>query len=141
MLRFEKSLDHCLSRLEERYRDLHPDIDWSAHDEIESIASASGSFHASNNTPNHRVRFGGHVVQERKAEKLRTKMINLEQENQKLKQQLQQMERLLALNGTKESLQQERDGGREEKNGLNEGNLAFTEGDVWNLVHSNITDS
>ena len=74
----------CLNRLEERYRDLHPDIDWSTHDEIESIASASGSFPAWSTS---RLRFGGHVGQERKAEKLRTKVISLESENQKLKQQ------------------------------------------------------
>lgn len=131
MIRFEKSLDHCLSRLEERYRDLHPDFDWSAHDDIESIVSTSGSFHASSNTPNHRVRFGGHVGQERKVEKLRTKMINLEQENQKLKQQLQQMERLLNLSGSKGSTQ-EKDGEKEEKKNIND----LTEGDLWNLVRS-----
>lgn len=136
MLRFETSLDHCLSRLEERYRDLHPEIDSSAYDEIESIASASGSYHASSNTPsNHRVRFGGNVVQERKAEKLRTKVINLEQENQRLKQQMQQMEKLLLLNGSKES-SKPNNGDSDEKKSLDEGNLTLTEGDIWNLVRS-----
>ncbi|CAB9499538.1 Patatin-like phospholipase domain-containing protein [Seminavis robusta] len=134
MLRFERALDGCLTRLEERYRDLHPDIDWSAHDEIESIASASGSFPTSSITPS-RVRFGGHVVQERKAEKLRTKVITLEQENQKLKQQLQQMEKLMAINGAKASMEREKDG--EEKKTLDEGNVnELSEGAIWNLVRS-----
>lgn len=124
MIRLEKALDTCLGRLEERYRDLHPEIDWAAHDEIESIAS--GSYPASSTTPN-RVRFGGIGVvgQERKAEKMRTKMMSLEQENQKLKQQLQQMEKLLALNAAKE-------GDKENRTG--EGQVTLTEGDVWNLV-------
>jgi predicted RNase H-like nuclease (RuvC/YqgF family) len=134
MIRLEKSLDNCLRRLEERYRDLHPDVDWATHDEIESIASASGSFHASSQTANHRVRFGGHVVQERKAEKLRTKVINLEQENQKLKQQLQQLEkRLVSNDGSKETIQL-KDGESEEKKSLDVENL--TEGDIWSLVRS-----
>ena len=134
MLRFEKALDSCLSRLEERYRDLHPDIDWSAHDEIESIAS--GSFPASSITPN-RVRFGGHVVQERKAEKLRTKVITLEQENQKLKQQLQQMQKLLSMQGAKEPKNRDRGSEREEKKSPEENaHMNLTEGELWNLVKS-----
>lgn len=124
-----------MSRLEERYRDLHPDVDWSTHDEIESIASLSGSLPTSSITPN-RVRFGGHVVQERKAEKLRTKVITLEQENQKLKQQLQQMEKLLALNGAKEAQKKDRDSDREEKKSV-DGEVTLTEGAIWNLVRSN----
>ena len=130
MLRFEKSLDICLNRLEERYRDLHPEIDWSAHDEIESIASASGSYPASSITS--RVRFGinGQVGQERKAEKLRTKVISLESENQKLKQQLQQMEKLMKLQN------KDNDSDKEEKKGQDEGNVVMTEGEVWNLVRS-----
>ena len=130
MLRFEKSLDVCLNRLEERYRDLHPEIDWSTHDEIESIASASGSYPASSITS--RVRFGvnGQVGQERKAEKLRTKVISLETENQKLRQQLQQMEKLMKLQN------RDNDSGKEEKKGQDEGSVAMTEGEVWNLVRS-----
>lgn len=123
----------CLNRLEERYRDLHPDIDWSTHDEIESIASASGSFPASSTS---RVRFGGHVGQERKAEKLRTKVISLESENQKLKQQLQQMEKLLSINGAKEGQNRDRDSDKEEKKRQDEGHAVLTEGEVWNLVRS-----
>jgi hypothetical protein len=137
MLRFERALDGCLHRLEERYRNLHPDIDWSTHDEIESIASASGSYPTSSTTPG-RVRFGGHVVQERNAEKLRTKVITLEQENQKLKLQLQQMEKLLAISGAKENQSRERsrERGNEEKKSLDEGHVTLTEGDIWNLVRS-----
>jgi len=108
---------------------MHP-----AHDEIESIAS--GSFPASSVTPN-RVRFSGHVVQERKAEKLRTKVINLEQENQKLKQQLQQMEKLMAMNAAKETKSRDRDSPREEeKKSVDDSGMALTEGQVWNLVRS-----
>lgn len=128
MLRFEKSLDICLNRLEERYRDLHPEIDWSTHDEIESIASASGSYH---NSSISRVRFGGHVGQERKAEKLRTKVISLESENQKLKQQLQQMEKLLSINGVKGN--KDKDSDKEETNSKD---AVLTEGELWNLVRS-----
>jgi len=136
MLRFERSLDFCLNRLEERYRDLHPEIDWSARDEIESIASASGSFPAPSSASQSRVRFG-HIGQERKAEKLRTKVFTLESENQKLKQQLQQMEKLLAINGMKEGQTREVD---EKK--MQDGNVVLaegeiTEGEVWNLVKSN----
>ena len=138
MLRFERALDGCLNRLEERYRNLHPDIDWSTHDEIESIASASGSYPTSSSITPGRVRFGGHFVHERKAEKLRTKVITLEQENQKLKLQLQQMEKLLAINGAKETLSRDRSREREneEKKGLDEGQVTLTEGDIWNLVRS-----
>lgn len=125
-----------MNRLEERYRNLHPDIDWEARDEIESIASASSSFLASSVTPS-KVRFCGHVVQERKAEKLRTKVITLEQENQKLKQQLQQMEKLMAINGAKESHSNEAgNDSKEEKKSLDEGHVTLTEGDIWNLVRS-----
>jgi predicted RNase H-like nuclease (RuvC/YqgF family) len=135
MLRFEKALDTTLNRLEERYRDLHPDIDWSAHDEIESIASASSSFIASSLTPS-KVRFSAGPGQERKAEKLRTKVLTLEQENQKLKQQLQQMEKLLAINGAKALQNSEgSNDGKEEKKSLDEG-LTLSEGDIWNLVRS-----
>jgi valyl-tRNA synthetase len=138
MLRHEKALDSCLDRLEARYRELHPEIDWSVRDEIESIASASSSFPASSVTPK-RVSFSGHVVHERKAEKLRSKVMTLEQENQKLKQQLQQMEKLLAKES--QSKENEKDENREEKKeeihkGLDVRGVPMTEGGIWNLVRS-----
>jgi len=89
MIRLEKALDHCLARLQERFRDLYPDF---GNDDIESIASSSlpstSLLHASN-----RVRFVGRENNE--TEKYRQKMVSLENENTSLKQQILQLQQLL----------------------------------------------
>ena len=62
------------------------------------------------------------------------KVQSLEQENQKLKQQLAQMQKLMAISGASKDVQSG-DGGneyKEEKKSLDE----LTEGDIWNLVRS-----
>ena len=89
MIRLERSLDDCIARLEERCRQLNPDqSDWSFNgDDIESIASSS--FPSSSIARG--VRFVG--KSDREAERLKHKVISLERENDKLKQQLEMMER------------------------------------------------
>ena len=91
MMRLERSLDDCIARLEERYRQMNPDqSDWSFNgDDVESIASSS--LPASSVARG--VRFVGRS--DREAERLKHKVMSLERENDKLKQQLEIMERKL----------------------------------------------
>lgn len=86
MTRLESALDACLSRLQERFKTLIPESDWSGHDEVDSIASSSfTNTHISN-----RVRFIGSG---RESERLKHKVMTLERENLFLRQRVEDMER------------------------------------------------
>ena len=141
MIRLEKALDECLITLEQRVRELHPDVDWSNHDDIESIASSSLMPHSST-----RVRIIGRppsilASRDREAEQARQKMSTLERENQELKEQLAEMQKLLAQKSASsgESPKDQNESENEEKkesasNSVRASVSDGEEGGVWNLV-------
>lgn len=94
MIRFERALDKTLARLEERWRLLTPDMDWSHHDgdDVESIASSS--LPTSVSTRRFHFVSGG-----REAERLKRKVITLERENQTMKSEVDQMKEVLRQHG------------------------------------------
>jgi len=137
MIRLEKALDECLISLEQRVRELHPDADWSNHDDIESIASSSLMLNSST-----RVRIIGRPPsggRDREAEHVRQKMASLEQENKSLREQLAEMQKLLSKNGTStsESPKGQKEAEDEEKKETSSVRASLSdgaEGGVWNLV-------
>lgn len=89
MIRLEKALDDSLARLEDRLRTLHPEGDWSFHDDVDSIASSANILSASSS----RVRIvgpppPGFSSSFRETERVRRKMDSLVEENKGLKDQL-----------------------------------------------------
>lgn len=90
MIRLEKALDDSLARLEERLRSLHPEGEWSFHEDVDSIASSSNLVSASSGA---KVRIvgpppPGFSSTYRETERMRRKMESLEGENKELKQYL-----------------------------------------------------
>lgn len=100
MIRLERALDHSLRRLDERYMLLTPEHDLDLFDDVESIVS--GSLHAS--SISNRVRFIGSG---REAERLKHKVIKLEQENVALRRQLEDMQKKLSQKESGESVPSE----------------------------------
>ena len=93
MIRLETSLDECLLRLEERLRQQRPDVEWSAHDEIESIASGSAMISSA------RVRIIGRPPSggvSARSDNDRSRIRALEDENQSLRRELEEMRMKLA---------------------------------------------
>lgn len=142
MIRLEKSLDDCLARLESRMRMLNPEIDWSIHDDIESIES--GSIGA--NVPSSgslRVRISGRppiggTLRDREPEKLRRRICCLEQENQKLQDELERLQHVM-VNGSKPETILSNDDEKGSQNTAATGKTAMSdgsEGAVWNIVRS-----
>jgi TAG lipase/steryl ester hydrolase/phospholipase A2/LPA acyltransferase len=89
MIRLEKALDDSLARLEDRIRRLHPDGDWSFHDDVDSIASSSNIL----SSGSARVRIvgpppPGFSSTFRETERMRRKMETLEEENRELRDTL-----------------------------------------------------
>lgn len=87
MIRLEKALDDSLARLEDRLRSLHPEGDWSFHEDVDSIASSTNVLSTSSGA---RVRIVGRPPPGfsntyRETERMRRKMENLEDENRELK--------------------------------------------------------
>lgn len=128
MIRLEHALDKALARLEERWRNLTPDMDWSYRDgdDVESIASSSHPLSSIR-----RIQFSTSV---REAECLKQKVISLERENQTLKQELERMKGMLRQHGF--SIE-EPESGEEKKEVAADGEsstLSLDEKDVWKLV-------
>lgn len=81
-LRLEKALDDCLSRLESQMRANNPDMDWSANDEVDSIASNSI-------VSTSRVRIiGKPFPRNSEPPALRLRYSSLERENQQLREEV-----------------------------------------------------
>jgi predicted acylesterase/phospholipase RssA len=128
MIRLEHALDKTLACLEDRWRNLTPDMDWSHHDgdDVESIASSSH--------PHSSIRRIHFSTSGREAESLKQKVISLEQENQTLNQELQRMKEMLRQHGF--SIE-EPDSDEEKKEVAPDGKsntLSLDEKDVWKLV-------
>lgn len=127
MIRFERALDKTLARLEERWRALTPDMDWSQYDgdDVESIASSSLP-------PIRRIHLAGGGGRE--SERLKKKVISLERENHELRQELQQVKDFLEEQGftieTSTSSEEKKEG----STGSESTNLSLNEKDVWRLV-------
>jgi hypothetical protein len=148
MIRLEKALDDCLARLEARIRSIHPESDWSTHDDIESIESSS--MVASSSV--HRVRIVGRpsnglTLRDRDNERLRRIVSGLERENQQLRDELERMRNGIQASRKVEDLREALDdqglsiatnpedevipqGTRSEATTLSDG----SEGLIWNLV-------
>ena len=92
MLRFEHAIDKTLARLEDRWRMLTPDMDWSQYDgdDVESLASNSLP-------PIRRIHLAGGGGRE--SERLKRKVLSLERENQSLRQDLHRAIELLEQQG------------------------------------------
>jgi predicted acylesterase/phospholipase RssA len=142
MIRLEKALDECLTRLEDRARALQPDSDWSNHDDVESIASSSYMALGSAN----RVRIVGRppsAIRERDSERVRQKVGNLEHENLELRKQVEELQHMLAKNSSgsvapveskeKETNAADQDPGHPSLS-------AGSEGAIWNLVQRSTSD-
>ncbi len=131
MLRFEHTIDKTLARLEERWRMLTPDMDWSQYDgdDVESLASSSLP-------PVRRIHFAGGGVRE--SERLKRKVISLERENQSLRQDLDRAIELLEQQGI--SGEKFASSSSEEKKEATTASLdsntnpSLDEKDVWRLV-------
>lgn len=137
MVRMERALDQCLARLEERTQLLNPEGgDWSHHDDdLDSIASTGSMIPSS---MNQRVRFFGPG---REAERLKRKVMNLERENFALKQQLEDMQRVVTAVRMRESKDDD-DDDNDNPALLPEGRvngsktLHLQEKDVWNVLRT-----
>lgn len=88
-LRLEKALDDCLNRLEAQMRANNPDYDWSANDELDSIASNSM-------VSTSRVRIIGRPFsQNSEPPALRQRYTSLERENQQLREEVMRLRTLM----------------------------------------------
>lgn len=127
MLRFEHAIDKTLARLEERWRLLTPDMDWSQYDgdDVESIASSSLP-------PIRRIHLAGGGGRE--SERMKKKVLSLERENQSLREELHRVVELLEQHGIciKSSIASE--GKKEASVGSETTGLSLDEKDVWRLV-------
>lgn len=135
MIRLEKALDECLIRLEERARTLLPE--WSNHDDLGSIASSANG--ALSNMS--RVRILGRPPSAlRDSERTQQKVSKLQNENQSLRQHVEELEKLLAEQGlslpepvVSKEVQEENEA--VPTTTLKDG----SEGVVWNLVQKSMT--
>jgi len=128
----EKSLDDCLTRLEARLRTMHPDVDWSNNDEIESIASNSVVAGSSN-----RVRIVGRPsigmsMRDRDSDRLRQRISSLERDNHQLREELEQLKRRLKEDSDDASSTEPESQTTVSRTPLSEG----SEGAIWNLVRA-----
>jgi hypothetical protein len=146
MIRLEKALDDCLARLETRIRTLNPDVDWSCHDDIDSIESGSAAFVTAPTSTNHRVRIVGRPPsgiqqRDRESERLRRKVTGLERENQELREELDRLHLQLSASSGDLALTtnpvQYKDDERDSQNTATTARTTMSdgsEGAVWNLV-------
>lgn len=127
MIRFERALDKTLARLEERWRALTPDMDWSQYDgdDVESIASSSLP-------PIRRIHLAGGGGRE--SERLNKKVISLERENYSLRQELQRAKEVLEEHGFSLETPTSSEEKKESSAGSASTNLSLHEKDVWSLV-------
>jgi hypothetical protein len=140
MIRLEKSLDDALARLEARLRTLNPDVDWSNHDDIDSIESSSIIASSSTN----RVRIIGRpptgLTRDRDYDRLRRRISGLERDNQQLRDETERLQKQLKQYGeesTNELRQEEEE--RESQNTVTTGITSLSEGSegaIFNLVRS-----
>lgn len=101
MIRLENALDGCLDRLKERCRELHPETDLSANDNLDSRSSFSTSVLTKKtpNNPKRVVPFPGQVLLEREVQDLRHKLSKGEADYMALMRQMEQLQVLLPENG------------------------------------------
>lgn len=129
MLRFEHAIDKTLARLEDRWRMLTPDMDWSQYDgdDVESLASNSLP-------PIRRIHLAGGGGRE--SERLKRKVLSLERENQSLRQDLHRAIELLEQQGISGETFVSSEEKKEPSTGSLESstNLSLDEKDVWRLV-------
>jgi hypothetical protein len=136
MIRLEKAIDDCLIRLEERMRAIAPELEWSIHDEIESIAS--GSAVASNGRGSSFIRGVGRPplaavasiprgfsADFREAERMRKRLSALEEENKELRKELEKLRKTSDEGGVQKSES------RDEVPGD-----MFSEGEIFGFLHS-----
>lgn len=145
MMRLERALDDCLYRLEERLRASHGDNEWSFQDDVDSIASSSALCTSGSG----KVRIIGRpAISRDDSSVLVHKISHLEDENLRLKQQLNEMKKLLekqGINGAN-GFEQElcsgmsipgstSNGECREKSSLSDG----AEGHLWQMILSKMT--
>eukprot|EP00980_Cylindrotheca_fusiformis_P019923 scaffold7017_cov134-Cylindrotheca_fusiformis.AAC.18 len=126
MIRLEKSLDMSLDSLRSRCNQFSMDMDISDADDLDSIASGGTSL----NTGSARkgiVRFATH---QREVETLSQKLTKVEMENRDLRQQVQELEKLLGRHSTGGMGSEEK---KAEEDKL-QGHLELSEGRVWNIM-------
>ena len=140
MIRLEKALDKCLISLKDRCHELHPEVEVSGDDDLESIASsARDSLSVSLSVADTSTRiahFG--TSHSREVDTLRKKLVKVENENFSLREQVRFLQSQLAehvgdanvasasSNTTSEEKKNDEDPSRRFK---------LSEGGVWNLVN------
>lgn len=136
MIRLEKAVDDCLHRLEERMRAISPELEWSLHDDVESIASGSAVASSSRNVrivgrpPLAAVSsFRGLGMVDRESERMRKRMTALELENDKLRQELERLRQTVGIPKS-ESRDEGDDRDDERRPTLSDG----SEGAIWGFV-------
>ena len=146
MLRLEAVLDDCLERLKERCGELQQDVDLTT-DDLDSIASSTTSITQSQRPPSSISRVVRFAKQDREVEKLRLKMSKFEQENMMLRQQVEEMQKLLAMqtneelqlvsNEDEEKKQEDKEIDQHVPSEITEGQVpsVITEGQVLSLMH------
>lgn len=144
MIRLEKAVDDGLMRLEERMRAMAPELEWSLHDDIESIASGSA---VNSSSRSGYVRIVGRPPLpsvssirglDRESERTRKRLSALEEENDQLRKEVEQLRKLVASGGSvlKRDLHHEGDNHTGEREAIGRvGSMAEgSEGAVWGLV-------
>lgn len=128
MIRFERALDKTLARLEDRWRSLTPDLDWSQYDgdDVESIASSSLP-------PIRRIHLAGGGGRE--SERLKRRVISLERENQSLREDLLRMKEVLEEHGLVVEVSASSSEEKKDASAGSEGSeLSLNEKNVWKLM-------
>jgi hypothetical protein len=142
MIRLEKAVEDCLMRLEDRMRAIAPELEWSLHDDIESIASGS-AVHSSSRNGGVRIvgrppLGGGSSFRgiDREAERTRKRLSALEEENDHLRKEVEQLRKLVGSSITKSESRDEGDDRPDEQEAIHRaGSMSDgSEGAVWGLV-------
>lgn len=140
MIRLERALDDCLSRLEERLRTMHGgESEWSFQDDVDSIASSSAAFCMNGSSA--RVRIIGRPSRD-EASSVYQKVNNLQEENQSLKQQLQELKKLLKEKGVEDVADENELETPPKHGGVRSSSVSDGgEGHLWNLVLGKMSKS
>lgn len=102
MLCLERSLDEGLDRLKARIHELRPESDLSEtgdDDDMDSIASSTVHYHAHFTPGGRAVRFAALSLSSREMETMQSKLSRAQEENRLLRQEAQELRKMLSLAG------------------------------------------
>lgn len=133
MMRLESALDSCLARTKERCKLLTPD--WGDPDnDVESIGSSTMPAVAA--SFGNRVRFFGGGYNNRETERLKQKVMDLERENFGLKQEMEEIKRVLQQQGIEVDATGTSSLTKENCDNNSSTNTVLSEKEVWSLFRA-----